>query len=107
MKFKGSNGVGSKFTKSKLIDDNKVIDEYSNTIELSSNTSPDHQESLSQYHKDGGFMQTNKERADFATDTDNLAITNRSTNASMRDYDKKVWLEKTDKMVLQIKKDLI
>jgi len=95
--FKGTSkkSVGSNYTKSKLNNHNEIVDEYTGKLELGSNTSPDHITSLSQYHKDGGYMQSTTEKADFATDTDNLAVTNRSINHSMRDYDKKEWMKKS------------
>lgn len=90
----GKNSVGAKFTRSKMDENHLVRDAYTGRIQKADTTSPDHIESLSQYHKDGGFMQTTEEKADFATDTDNLALTDRSINQSMRDFDKEDWLEK-------------
>ena len=90
----GKNSIGSNFTKSKMDNNGKVIDAYTGKTQRADTTSPDHIESLSQYHKDGGFMQTSKQKADFGTDENNLALTDRSINQSMRDYDKKEWQEK-------------
>lgn len=90
----GKNSVGSNFTKSKMDKNGEVIDAYTGKTQRADTTSPDHIESLSQYHKDGGFMQSIKQRADFGTDENNLALTDRSINQSMRDYDKKEWQEK-------------
>jgi hypothetical protein len=90
----GKNSVGSNFTKSKMDSNGNVKDAYTGKIQKADTTSPDHIESLSQHHKNGGFMQDKTKKANFATDKDNLAITDRSINQSMRDYDKKDWKEK-------------
>ena len=90
----GKNSVGSQFTKNQMDSNDNVIDAYTGKIQKADTTSPDHIESLSQYHKNGGFMQNNTKKADFATDEKNLALTDRSINQSMRDFDKKDWLEK-------------
>lgn len=90
----GKNSVGSNFTKSKMDNEGNVVDAYTGKTQSADTTSPDHIESLSQHHKDGGFMQNSQQKADFATDEDNLALTDRSVNQSMRDYDKKEWSEK-------------
>jgi len=88
------NSVGSNFTKSKMDSNGNVIDAYTGEVRKANTTSPDHVESLSQHHKNGGFMQTNQQKADFATDQDNLALTDRSINQSMRDFDKDSWKDK-------------
>jgi len=90
----GKNSIGSQYTKSQMDSDGNVMDAYTGKVQKADTTSPDHIESLSQYHKDGGFMQSNTEKADFATDENNLALTDRSINQSMRDFDKKDWMEK-------------
>lgn len=96
--FIGNKGVGDNFVKSKLIQNNKkVVDEYTDKLEKSSDTSPDHIKSLSQFHKEGGFMLDEKVKANFATDTENLAITKRNINQSIKDSDKQVWLDKQKK----------
>lgn len=94
-RFEGNSkkSVGSEFTRSKMDNNGYVVDAYTKKIEKASNTSPDHAYSLSEYHKNGGFMQSNTKKADFATDHDNLNLTKRSINQSMRDYDKKEWAE--------------
>jgi len=99
-KFAGDseNSVGAQYTRKKIKETNdngRVFDEYTGKKVEAKTTSPDHIESLSQFHKDGGFMLTDQEKADFATDMDNLALTDRSVNQSMRDYDKNEWKEKT------------
>ena len=86
--------VGNEFTKSRMDNDKNVIDAYTGNIQKADTTSPDHIKSLSQYHKDGGFMQSTVQKADFATDENNLALTDRSINQSMRDYDKNEWKNK-------------
>lgn len=86
--------VGSNFTKGKMDNNGNVLDAYTGKVVKSSSTSPDHIESLSQYHKDGGFMQNKIKKSDFATDEDNLALTERTINQSMRDFDKQDWLDK-------------
>jgi len=90
----GKNSIGSQYTKNQMDKNGYVTDEYTGKIQKADTTSPDHIESLSQYHKNGGFMQDNTKKADFATDEKNLALTDRSINQSMRDFDKRDWLEK-------------
>lgn len=90
----GKNSVGSNFTKSKMDSNGNVQDAYTGKTQKADTTSPDHVQPLSQYHKDGGYMQSNTQKADFATDKDNLAVTDRSINQSMRDFDKDEWAEK-------------
>jgi hypothetical protein len=90
----GKNSVGSQYTKSQMASDGSVIDAYTGKVQKADTTSPDHIESLSQYHKNGGFMQNKTQKADFATDENNLALTDRSINQSMRDFNKKDWMEK-------------
>jgi hypothetical protein len=88
------NSVGSNFTKSKMYENGNVTDAYTGKKQKADTTSPDHIKSLSQYHKDGGFMQNKIQRADFGTDEANLALTDRSINTSMRDFDKEEWMGK-------------
>lgn len=88
------NSVGSNFTKSQMDASGNVIDAYTGKSQKADTTSPDHIAALSQYHKDGGFMQTTRQKADFATDERNLALTGRNINQSMRDFDKQEWQEK-------------
>ena len=102
----GKNSVGSNFTKSKMDNDNNVIDAYTGKTQRADTTSPDHIESLSQYHKDGGFMQSNKQKADFGTDENNLALTDRSINQSMRDFSKENWKDKESEKGLKNKDKL-
>ena len=90
----GKNSVGSQYTKSQMDSNSNIIDAYTGKVQKADTTSPDHIESLSQYHKDGGFMQSNTKKTDFATDENNLALTDRYINQSMRDFDKKDWMEK-------------
>lgn len=99
----GRNSVGSNFTKSKMDNDNNVIDAYTGKTQRADTTSPDHIESLSQYHKDGGFMQSNAQKADFGTDENNLALTDRSINYSMRDFSKEKWKDKESQKGLKNK----
>jgi len=90
----GKNSVGSNFTRAKMDDNQIVQDAYTGKYQEAETTSPDHVESLSGYHKNGGFMQNSERKAGFATDEDNLALTDRSINQSMRDFDKEPWMEK-------------
>jgi hypothetical protein len=83
--------------------DNNVIDAYTGKTQRADTTSPDHIESLSQSHKDGGFMQSNKQKADFGTDENNLALTDRSINQSMRDFSKENWKDKESEKGLKNK----
>ena len=90
----GKNSVGSNFTKSKMDENGIVQDAYTGQSRSSSTTSPDHIKSLSQHHKDGAFMQSSEKKADFAPDENNLALTERSINKSMRDFEKEDWAKK-------------
>lgn len=95
-RFAGSSqkSVGAKFTVSMMDEDENVTDAYTGRQQKATTTSPDHIESLSQFHKDGGFMIDAARKADFATDTENLALTDQSINKSMRDFEKREWLDK-------------
>jgi hypothetical protein len=93
----GKNSSGAIYTRSQMDKNKMVQDAYTGKTVKADTTSPDHIESLSQHHKNGGFMQTSAQKADFATDEDNLALTNRSINQSMRDFDKEEWLSKKKK----------
>ena len=97
MQFSGSgkNSVGSNYTRSQMDSDGMVRDEYTGKTQKADTTSPDHIHSLSDFHKEGGFMLDSQKKADFATDTGNLAQTDRSINQSMQDTDKEVWMDKT------------
>ena len=90
----GKNSSGAIYTRSEMDENHMVQDAYTGKMAKADTTSPDHIESLSQHHKNGGFMQTSAQKAAFATDEDNLALTGRSINQSMRDYDKEEWLKK-------------
>jgi hypothetical protein len=93
----GKNSSGSIYTRSQMDENDMVQDAYTGKMKKADTTSPDHIESLSQHHKNGGFMQKSEQKADFATDEDNLALTDRSINQSMRDFDKEEWMSKKDK----------
>jgi hypothetical protein len=90
----GKNSVGSNFTRSRTDTNGNVEDAYTDKTQRADTTSPDHIVPLSQYHKNGGYMQDKRKKSDFATDEDNLALTDRSINQSMRDFEKKDWSEK-------------
>lgn len=90
----GKSSVGSEFTRGQLGDNGSLTDAYTNEPIKGSDSSPDHINSLSQFHKDGGFMLSDKRKADFATDKGNLASTDRGINKSLRDYDKKEWADR-------------
>ncbi|WP_147336811.1 hypothetical protein [Pseudomonas abyssi] len=90
----GKNSSGAIYTRSQMDENQMVQDAYTGKMTKADTTSPDHIESLSQYHKNGGFMQSSAQKADFATDEDNLALTDRSINQSMRDFDKEEWMSK-------------
>lgn len=89
----GKSSVGSEFTRSQLDRKQNLVDAYTGRTERGSDTSPDHVVSNSEFHKDGGFMLESERKADFATDTNNLASTRREINRSMNDYDKKEWVD--------------
>jgi hypothetical protein len=95
-KFAGDskNSVGATFTKGQLDSNNQLTDGYTGEIVMGKHTSPDHIVPLSSYHKNGGYMQSKTQRADFATDTENLTSTQRAINHSMSDDDKLDWLDK-------------
>lgn len=90
----GKNSSGAIYTRSQMDENLMVQDAYTGKMTKADTTSPDHIESLSQHHKNGGFMQSSTQKADFATDEDNLALTDRSINQSMRDFDKEEWMLK-------------
>lgn len=90
----GKKSAGAIFTRSQMDENNMVQDAYTGKTVKADTTSPDHIESLSQHHKNGGFMQTSEKKANFATDEHNLALTERSINQSMRDFDKDEWMSK-------------
>lgn len=90
----GKNSVGADFTSSQMDENHMVQDAYTGKVQKADSTSPDHIESLSQHHKNGGFMQNSEKKSDFATDENNLALTDRSINQSMRDFDKEGWMRK-------------
>lgn len=94
-KFAGDSkkSVGSTFTQAQL-DGQYLTDGYTGERIVASNSSPDHVIANSAFHKSGGFMLSKTEKADFATDTDNLVSTNRSINQSMRDHDKPEWADR-------------
>ncbi|MGP1457964.1 MAG: hypothetical protein ACTTKL_01450 [Treponema sp.] len=87
----GKNSVGSEFTKSQMNKDGFLTDAYTNRAVKADTTSPDHIYSLSEFHKNGGYMLSDKEKCDFATDKNNLASIDRGINSSLRDKDKFEW----------------
>lgn len=95
-KFSGDskNSVGATFTKGQLDSKDQLTDGYTGETVMGKHTSPDHIVPLNSYHKNGGYMQSKTQRADFATDTENLTSTQRSINQSMSDEDKLDWLDK-------------
>jgi hypothetical protein len=99
----GKKSSGAIYTRSQMDENHIVQDAYTGKMAKADTTSPDHIESLSQYHKNGGFMQTSVQKAGFATDEDNLALTDRSINQSMRDFDKEEWLSKKNESGIENK----
>ncbi|MBW3776889.1 hypothetical protein GL272_08015 [Aeromonas veronii] len=95
-RFEGNsvNSVGSRFTRRHMDEQGYVTDAYTGRGEKASHTSPDHITSNHEFHRAGGFMHDPVRKADFATDEDNLAITRRDINQSMRDDDKREWAKK-------------
>ena len=95
-KFSGDSksSVGASFTKGQLDSKGQLTDGYTGETVMGKYTSPDHIVPLKTYHQDGGFMQSKMQRADFATDSENLISTQRSINSSMSADEKLVWLEK-------------
>lgn len=94
--FSGNSkkSVGSQFTRSHMDECGQVIDEYTGKLQPANTTSPDHIASLSGFHKNGGYMLNTTRKADFATDQDNLALTDRSINQSVKDTNKDDWSSK-------------
>jgi len=90
----GESSIGSTFTRGQLDKEGYLTDGYTGERIKASETSPDHIVSNSAFHKDGGFMLSKTERADFGTDTDNLVSTRRDINQSMNDDNKLEWVEK-------------
>jgi hypothetical protein len=99
----GKNSAGAIYTRSQMDENQIVQDAYTGKAVRADTTSPDHIESLSQYHKNGGFMQKSEQKADYATDEGNLALTNRTINQSMRDFDKEDWLSKQNESGIENK----
>ena len=95
-KFAGDSkkSVGATFTKGQLDSKDQLVDGYTGETVMGMHTSPDHIVPLKSYHKNGGYMQSKTQRADFATDTENLTSTQRGINHSMSDEDKLDWLDK-------------
>lgn len=95
-KFSGdsNSSVGASFTKGQLDNKGQLTDGYTGETVMGKYTSPDHIVPLKTYHQNGGFMQSKTQRADFATDAENLISTQRNINISMSDDEKLVWLEK-------------
>lgn len=95
-KFAGDseNSVGATFTKGQLDSNAQLTDGYTGETVMGKDTSPDHIVPLHTYHKNGGFMQSKTQRADFGTDTENLISTQRSINSSMSDDEKLKWADK-------------
>lgn len=89
---KGKGSVGSQFTRSQMDAEGNVRDGYTGKVLKAKETSPDHVISNSSFHKNGGFMLSKTEKADFSTDTQNLVITQRSINQSMSDHEKQEWI---------------
>lgn len=89
----GKNSVGAEFTRSQMDENGFLTDAYRGNRVKADTTSPDHIYSLSEFHKNGGFMLDDVKKCDFATDANNLASTDRSINQSLRDRDKKEWAE--------------
>ncbi|BDC97810.1 hypothetical protein [Persicobacter psychrovividus] len=90
----GKNSVGAEFTRKQLDSHDNLTDAYTGKTIKGAESSPDHIKSLSQFHKDGGFMLSDEQKADFATDKGNLACTDRGVNKSMSDLDKDEWANK-------------
>lgn len=73
--------------------DGLLIDEYSGKIINVTDADCDHIKPLKEYHEDGGFIQTNEQKQNFASDKDNFALTEKSINRSMGRKTIKEWSE--------------
>ena len=74
-----------------------VQDEYVNSkiyykdVDNRSSVDVDHIVSTKQYHSEGGFIQSKKQRSSFGSDEKNFATTSKSINRSLKDADKLEW----------------
>jgi hypothetical protein len=74
--------------------DGKIRDEYTGKLIELTKADIDHIKSISEFHKEGGFMVSDERKAKFASDKDNLAATERSLNRSKGDRNLKDWEQK-------------
>lgn len=89
----GKNSAGAEFTRKNLDSNGYLKDGYTGKRIKGSESSPNHVISLSEAHKNGGFMVSSERKADIATDKDNLVSTRRDINQSMKDHDKMEWAD--------------
>jgi len=100
-------GSGTGYTKASKeyrdsqIDENfDVFDQYCNKKIYYKNENGrssvdcDHIVSCHEYHQTGGFIQTDEQKSEFATDSGNFATTQSSINSSLGDSDKIEWAKK-------------
>lgn len=90
----GKKSVGSEFTREQLDSTGNLTDAYTGKTIRGSDTSPDHVKSISEFHREGGYILSDENKANFATDKDNLASTDRSINQSTLDSDKLEWADR-------------
>jgi hypothetical protein len=89
MAYKSARG---KYADSKIIPDSQmVMDEYSGELLDYSQADCDHIYSAKQYHQNGGFMQSKKQKEAFGADPDNFAMTANSANRSKQQKDFEAW----------------
>lgn len=74
-----------------------VRDEYSGELLDYPEVDCDHIVSTCSYHQKGGWRQTASERAEFGADPENLALTSRAANRSMKNGNKHDWQKKPSK----------
>ncbi|HRQ69373.1 MAG TPA: hypothetical protein PLW78_03620, partial [bacterium] len=105
--FKNKNQAGDKYVKDRIhrSESDKIKDDYTGEEMLPKDMNLDHIYSLSQYHKEGGYMQDDKAKADFATDENNFAMTSASLNKSKRDKDGGEWKKSSSKSQEKINKE--
>jgi hypothetical protein len=74
--------------------DGKIKDEYTGKLINPSKADIDHIKSIKKFHKEGGFMLSDKRKNNFASDESNFAVTGSSLNRSKGDKNLKDWEQK-------------
>ena len=78
-----------------IIENSQMIqDEYSGDYLDHAEMDCDHIVSAEAYHRSEGWRQSKAQRADFGSDSDNFAMTTKSSNRSLKSADKHEWQQK-------------